>query len=46
LPFRRPANPGSGIVASGREQDFKVGWPSSIMFADPTRSVPFVFVDK
>jgi hypothetical protein len=36
----------SGIVSSGREQDFKVGWPSSIMFADPTRSVPFVFMGQ
>jgi hypothetical protein len=33
----------SHIVAPGREQDFKVGWPSSIMFADPTRSYPFAF---
>ncbi len=28
----------SGVVASGREQDFKVGWPSSIMFAARARS--------
>ena len=31
----------SGVVAKGREQDFKMGWPVGIMFADPTRSVPF-----
>lgn len=30
------------ISAWGREQDYKVNWPGSLMFADPTRSVPFV----
>jgi len=32
----------SGISAWGREQDFKVQWPASMMFSDPTRSTPFV----
>jgi hypothetical protein len=27
----------------GREQDFKVSWPASLMYSDPTRSHPFVF---
>lgn len=31
-----------GISAFGREQDFKVNWPSTLMFSDPTRSTPFV----
>jgi hypothetical protein len=31
-----------GIAAFGREQDFKVNWPSTLMFSDPTRSTPFV----
>lgn len=30
------------ISAWGREQDYKVNWPGSLMFADPTRSVPFM----
>ena len=30
------------ISAWGREQDFKVNWPATLMFADPTRSMPFV----
>ena len=30
-----------GITAWGRQQDFKVYWPSSVMFSDPTRSYPF-----
>ena len=32
-----------GICEAGREQDFKVNWPSTMMFSDPTRSTPFVF---
>jgi hypothetical protein len=32
-----------GISAWGREQDFKVNWPSALMYSDPTRSTPFVF---
>ncbi len=31
-----------GISAWGREQDFKVNWPSALMYSDPTRSMPFV----
>jgi hypothetical protein len=31
-----------GICAWGREQDYKVPWPSGLMFSDPTRSAPFV----
>lgn len=31
-----------GISAWGREQDFKVNWPASLMFSDPTRSTAFV----
>ena len=31
-----------GISSWGREQDFKVYWPSGVMFSDPTRSFPFV----
>jgi len=31
-----------GITAWGREQDYKVNWPSSLMFSDPTRSAVFV----
>jgi len=30
------------ISAWGREQDYKVAWPSAMMFSDPTRSQPFV----
>jgi len=30
------------ISAWGREQDFKVNWPATLMFSDPTRSMPFV----
>ncbi|OPZ27883.1 MAG: hypothetical protein BWZ02_01478 [Lentisphaerae bacterium ADurb.BinA184] len=33
------------ISAWGREQDYKINWPGSLMFADPTRSVPFVFAE-
>jgi hypothetical protein len=29
------------ISAPGREQDYKVNWPSGLMFSDPTRSQPF-----
>jgi len=32
----------SGILAPGREQDFKMGWPSGILFADPSSLHPFV----
>ncbi|GAG51219.1 unnamed protein product, partial [marine sediment metagenome] len=32
-----------GISSWGREQDFKVYWPTGVMFSDPTRSYPFVF---
>jgi hypothetical protein len=31
----------SAINAWGNEQDYKVNWPASLMFSDPTRSVPF-----
>ena len=31
-----------GVTDWGREQDFKVNWPSALMFSDPTRSAPFV----
>ena len=31
-----------GTTAWGHFQDFKVNWPSSLMFSDPTRSAPFV----
>ena len=31
-----------GVSHWGREQDFKVHWPSGLMFSDPTRNVPFV----
>jgi hypothetical protein len=31
-----------GISAWGREQDFKVNWPATLMYSDPTRSMPFV----
>jgi len=31
-----------GIFAWGREQDYKVNWPSTLMYSDPTRSMPFV----
>jgi len=31
-----------GTAAWGHSQDFKVSWPSSLMFSDPTRSAPFV----
>lgn len=30
-----------GISAWGREQDFKVCWPSALMFSDPTTLTPF-----
>ena len=30
-----------GVSSWGREQDFKVYWPSGLMFSDPTRSCPF-----
>jgi hypothetical protein len=30
-----------GINSWGNEQDFKVCWPSGLMFSDPTRSCPF-----
>jgi hypothetical protein len=32
-----------GVSAWGREQDYKVYWPSGLMFSDPTRNVPFAF---
>lgn len=32
-----------GLTRWDREQDFKVYWPASLMFSDPTRSVPFAF---
>jgi len=32
----------SGLVAWGRGQDYKVAWPSSMMFSDPSRSAPFM----
>ena len=35
-----------GIEHWSREQDFKVCWPGSLMFSDPTRSMPFVFAGK
>lgn len=35
-----------GLMAWGREQDFKVYWPSNVMFSDPTRSTPFVIGDR
>jgi len=31
------------INAWGNEQDYKVNWPASLMFSDPTRSCPFAF---
>ena len=31
------------LLAWGRSQDFKVYWPSNLMFSDPSRSMPFVF---
>lgn len=33
----------SCINAWGNEQDYKVNWPASLMFSDPTRSCPFAF---
>ena len=27
----------------GHEQDYKINWPASLMFSDPTRSCPFAF---
>ena len=30
-----------GIMTWGRAQDYKVAWPNSMMFSDPTRSSPF-----
>ena len=35
----------SGNMTWGRSQDYKVGWPNSIMFSDPTRSSPFILKD-
>jgi len=35
----------SGNMTWGRSQDYKVGWPNSIMFSDPTRSAPFILKD-
>ncbi len=32
----------SGIIAPGRMQDFKMGWPTGLLFADPTTMYPFV----
>jgi len=34
-----------GNMTWGRSQDYKVAWPSSLMFSDPTRSSPFVLKD-
>ena len=34
-----------GIMTWGRSQDYKVAWPNSLMFSDPTRSAPFVLKD-
>jgi len=31
-----------GVTAWGREQDFKVYWPTGLMFSDPTTNVPVV----
>ncbi|MCL2700761.1 MAG: DUF1565 domain-containing protein [Phycisphaerae bacterium] len=31
-----------GNMTWGRSQDYKVAWPNSMMFSDPTRSSPFV----
>ena len=31
-----------GVTAMGHAQDFKIAWPASLMFGDPSRSVPFV----
>ena len=31
-----------GVTAMGHGQDFKIAWPASLMFGDPSRSVPFV----
>jgi hypothetical protein len=31
------------VSGKGREQDYKVNWPASLMFADPTRSTVFEF---
>jgi len=33
----------SCINAWGNEQDYKVNWPASLMYSDPTRSCPFAF---
>lgn len=35
-----------GINQWGREQDFKVYWPSGLMFSDPTTLAPFVLGGK
>ncbi|MBL9135112.1 MAG: right-handed parallel beta-helix repeat-containing protein [Verrucomicrobiales bacterium] len=32
-----------GVERWGREQDFKVSWPASLMYSDPNRSHPFIF---
>ncbi len=32
----------AGNTAWGRSQDYKVGWPSGLMFSDPMRSAVFV----
>ena len=31
-----------GVTTAGHEQDFKVYWPSGLMFSDPTTLTPFV----
>lgn len=31
-----------GVTSWGHSQDYKAGWPSSIMYSDPTRSANFV----
>jgi hypothetical protein len=30
-----------GVVAWGREQDFKIYWPIGLMYSDPTTNIPF-----
>jgi hypothetical protein len=35
----------NGVTAWGREQDFKVYWPTGLMFSDPTRNIPFVLME-
>jgi len=34
-----------GNMTWGRSQDYKVAWPNSLMFSDPTRSAPFILKD-